>query len=73
MAPRVGFEPTANRLQLPPNFFEDWTISFPNPCESGIGRFPRLSVGVLPCGIVSAPSSILNRGLAQDCLKPFGN
>jgi len=29
LAPRAGLEPATLRLQLPPNFFGDWTISSP--------------------------------------------
>src|SRR5258708_16826384 len=31
VAPRVGLEPTTNRLHLSPGFPEGWTISSPDP------------------------------------------
>ncbi len=60
-APRVGFEPTTNRLHRYPLFLDgvDYIITMFSIERLGGRRFPRPCVGVLPEGIVSEPFATL--------------
>src|SRR5437870_3459967 len=72
-APRVGLEPTTNRLHLPPRFREEWTISSPAPGGGRVWGAQGWLIGSAPHHLVSAPSRLLPRrssSLAQDCRHP---
>jgi hypothetical protein len=69
-APRVGLEPTTNRLRLPPCFHGERTISSP---QRGAGR-SRLAywTGSSPASLCTFPATDCpSPGLAQDCRHPF--
>ena len=68
-APRVGLEPTTNRLHLPPRFHGERTISSP---RRGAGR-SRLAywLGSSPASLCTFPvTRYPSPGLAQDCRHP---
>ncbi len=68
-APRVGLEPTTNRLRLPPCFHGERTISSP---QRGAGR-SRLGywMGSSPASLCTFPATDCpSPGLAQDCRHP---
>ena len=58
LAPRRGLEPRTYWLQLISEFPQrlDYIIPVPNYSGYGTRRFPQHYAGVLPRGIVSAPS-----------------